>query len=32
MEIHFEEKKRVSFCGYKQTKKLPFCDGSHSWT
>ncbi len=30
MEVHFEEKKRVAFCGCKQTKKPPFCDGSHS--
>lgn len=30
MEVHFEEKKRVSLCGCKHTKKPPFCDGSHS--
>jgi hypothetical protein len=27
MEVHFEEKKRVAFCGCKQTKNPPFCDG-----
>jgi CDGSH-type Zn-finger protein len=30
MKVHFEEKKRVAFYGCKQTKKSPFCDGSHS--
>jgi CDGSH-type Zn-finger protein len=30
METHFEEKKRVAFCGCKQTKNPPFRDGSHS--
>ena len=27
MEIHFEEKKRVAFCGCKQTKNLPSAMG-----
>jgi hypothetical protein len=25
MEVHFEEKKRVAFCGCRQTKNPPFC-------